>query len=109
MPKADQLMNGKRDETLDTGEGHDHSDQTGQAGHDDDEDHEGASANVIGLSLVTGFVFMLIIDHVAAGSHSHSHPHHPGTPHSQYTQGLAHQTGEELHVYLCWFIVAEFY
>ena len=59
-----------------------HEDMVGrqhEKGEEQEEgDEEAANNRVIGVSLVTGFVFMLFIDHISAGSHSHGPAHSTG-------------------------------
>ncbi|XP_075245752.1 zinc transporter ZIP9-like [Convolutriloba macropyga] len=55
----------------------------------DERDEEMRANRVIGLSLVTGFVFMLFVDHISAGSHSHG-----PAPHSHSTDSESQHKSE---------------
>lgn len=50
---------------------HDHADQ--EVGHQDSHDMEG-NHSIIGITLVTGFIFMLLVDQMGGSLHAHSVP-----------------------------------
>ncbi|PVD26703.1 hypothetical protein C0Q70_14381 [Pomacea canaliculata] len=56
---------------------HDHADQ--EVGHQDSHDMEG-NHSIIGITLVTGFIFMLLVDQMGGSLHAHSVPGDPESP-----------------------------
>lgn len=61
--------------------------------HDMSEEH-----SKIGISLVTGFIFMLLVDQIGGGGHSHSLPSDPEvTGHAQHRSKITATLGLVVH------------